>query len=199
MLALFAHYGVFAIGLLILLESAGLPVPGETALAIGAMGAAQGLFPIWTVISVAALAALIGASVGYWAGQRFGHTLITRYGRRLRITPVQLVQAERFMERHGLKAVFLGRFSVSLRVLVGFLAGVAHLPPRRFLAYTTVGSISWALLIGGLAYVVGRNLTLLESWLRQLGWGAPVLGGIVVLLVIFWRRRGVFLAAHRGP
>jgi membrane protein DedA with SNARE-associated domain len=189
MLALLAHYGLFVAGVLILLESAGLPVPGETALVVVAAGAAQGLFPLWAVCGVAVLAAVAGASGSYWAGWRFGRALVKRYGRWLRITSAQVARAERFRERHGSRALFFGRFITSLRVLVSFLAGAAHVPYGHFLIYTAASSAGWTLLIGGLAYILGRNLALLESWLRQLGWGAVAIGGVVVLLVLFWRRR----------
>jgi membrane protein DedA with SNARE-associated domain len=76
-----ANYGLLAVGALIFFESAGLPLPGETALLAAAAGAAQGLFPLWAVVLVAGAAAIGGDSLGYWIGQRRGLPLLARYGR----------------------------------------------------------------------------------------------------------------------
>src|SRR5438105_1799650 len=91
------QYGLVALGLLIFLESAGLPLPGETILLLAA--AAQGVLPIGAVIVVAAGAAVVGDSLGYWIGQRYGLALLTRYGRWLRITPAHLDHAQAFFQR----------------------------------------------------------------------------------------------------
>lgn len=183
-----SHYGLLALGLLILLESAGLPLPGETVLLIVAASAAQGLFPFWAVLAVAAGSAIAGDSLGYWAGRRYGLALLQRYGRWLRVTPQHLDQAQRWFDQHGPKTVFLGRFVALLRVLAAFLAGVGRMPYGIFLRYNVLGGICWALLIGMLGYVGGRNLPVLERWLRQVGWIAVAAIGVVVLGVIIWRR-----------
>ena len=105
--ALMTQYGLAALGLLIFLESAGLPVPGETMLLLAAAAAAQGILPIAAVILVAASAAIIGDSLGYWIGHRYGLALIARYGRWLRISPAHVAHGQQFFQRHGAKTVFL--------------------------------------------------------------------------------------------
>ncbi|MEO7909258.1 MAG: hypothetical protein ABIV47_06375, partial [Roseiflexaceae bacterium] len=118
--ALVGQYGLVALGLLIVLESAGLPLPGETMLLLAAAAAAQGVLPIGAVIAVAA-AAIMGDSLGYWIGQRYGLALFTRYGHWLRITPADLDRAQTFFQRYGPKTMFLGRFVAMLRVLSAVL------------------------------------------------------------------------------
>jgi len=94
--ALLSQYGLLILGFLIVLESAGLPLPGETMLLIAAAAAAQGVLSIGAVIAVAAVAAIVDDSLGYWIGHRYGLALLTRYGRWLRITPAHLSHAQTF-------------------------------------------------------------------------------------------------------
>lgn len=188
------QYGLVALGLLILLESAGLPLPGETMLLLAAAAAAQGVLPIGAVIAVAASAAIIGDSVGYWIGRRYGLALLTRYGRWLRITPAHLDRAQAFFQRHGPKTVFLGRFVAMLRVLSAVLAGVSRMPYRVFLAYNALGGIVWATVIGFLGFQFGNQLPVIQYALQQAGW---VMAGIAIvgLLGFFgWR----WLVRHQG-
>lgn len=185
--ALMTQYGLAALGLLIFLESAGLPLPGETMLLLAAAAAAQGVLPIGVVIAVAASAAIVGDSLGYWIGHRFGLALIARYGRWLRITPTHVAHGQQFFQRHGAKTVFLGRFVALLRVLTAILAGASQMPYAQFLVYNALGGIVWAAAVGGLGFLFGGQLPLLEAWLRQIGWGVA---GVVVaglLGVIVWR------------
>lgn len=182
------QYGLLALGLLILLESAGLPLPGETALLLAAAGAAQGLFPIWAVLAVAAGAAIVGDSLGYWAGRRYGLALLARHGRWLHVAPQHLDLARHWFDRHGPRTVFLGRFVALLRVLAAFLAGVGRMPYGVFLRYTVLGGISWALLIGMTGYFGGQHVPVLERWLRQAGWLTAAVIGVVVSGALIWRR-----------
>ena len=192
--ALINQYGLVALGLLIFLESAGLPLPGETMLLLAAAAAAQGVLPIGAVIAVAAVAAIAGDSLGYWIGHRYGLALLTRYGRWLRITPAHLNHAQAFFQRHGPKTVFLGRFVAVLRVLAAVLAGVSRMPYGLFLTYNAVGGIAWAAVIGFLGFQFGRQLPVVEYALRQAGW---VMAGLIVvglLGFLGWR----WLARHQG-
>lgn len=187
------HYGLLALGGLIFFESAGLPLPGETALLLASAAAAQGFLPIGAVIPVAALTAIAGDSLGYWAGSRYGLRLLTRYGHLLRISPAHLSQAQGFMQRHGPPTVFFGRFVAVLRVMAAFLAGAGHMPYRQFLRYNALGGILWATLIGGLGYAFGQQLPQLERWMGQVSWGAVTvlaLSGLVATGWIGWQRRG---------
>lgn len=189
---LIATYGLPLVGGLIFLESAGLPLPGETTLLLAAAAAGQHLLPLWAVILVASTAAIAGDNLGYWVGQRYGLALLDRYGYWLRIRPAHLTQAQAFMQRHGPKTVFFGRFVALLRVFAAFLAGVARMPYRQFVCYNALGGIVWASVIGTLGYLFGQNLPLLEQLLRQVGWGVAGLVLMSITLLIAreqWNRR----------
>jgi len=183
-----AMYGLPLVGGLIFFESAGLPLPGETTLLLAAAAAAQGLLPIWAVVLVAALAAIAGDSLGYGVGSRYGLSLLTRYGRWLRISPAHLTQAQAFMQRHGPPTVFFGRFLPLLRLLAAFLAGVSHMPYRRFFRYNALGGVVWASAVSALGYLFGQNLPLLERGLRQAGWGTAGLMLVAVGVRSGWQR-----------
>lgn len=184
---LMTQYGLVALGLLIFLESAGLPLPGETMLLLAAAAAAQGVLPIGAVIAVAAMAAIIGDSLGYWIGHRYGLALITRYGPWLRITPAHVAHGQSFFQRHGAKAVFLGRFVALLRVLAAVLAGVSQMPYTHFLLYNALGGVVWAAAVGGLGFLFGSQLPVLEAWLRQIGWALAGIAVAGLIGVIAWR------------
>jgi len=192
--ALINQYGLIALGLLILLESAGLPLPGETMLLIAAAAAAQGVLPIGAVIAVAAVAAIIGDSLGYWVGQHYGLALLTRYGRWLRITPAHLDHAQAFFQRHGPKTVFLGRFVAVLRVLSAVIAGVSRMRYPVFLAYNALGGIVWAAVIGFLGFQFGNQLPVVQYALQQAGWVMAGIAVVGLLGFLAWR----WLMRHQG-
>ena len=142
---------------LVAIESAGIPLPGETALIASAVLASQGKLDIVEVIVVAAAAAIVGDNVGYALGRYGGRTLLERWGPIARYADRTLPPAERYFARHGGKSVFFGRFIAVLRVTVAWLAGITHMPWWRFFLYNAAGGILWATSIGLLAYWAGKT------------------------------------------
>src|SRR6185312_12693550 len=108
---------------LVAIESAGVPLPGETALIAASILVTQGHYELWEVIVVAAAAAIIGDNIGYWIGRVGGRALLERFGPVARYAEKALPPAERFFAKHGAKTVFLGRFIAFLRVTSAWLAG----------------------------------------------------------------------------
>ncbi|MGO9769728.1 MAG: DedA family protein [Roseiarcus sp.] len=161
-----AEYGYFAIFLLVALESAGVPMPGETALVSAAVFAGRGDFHIGLVIACAAAAAILGDNAGYWVGREFGFPLIYRYGRYIRVDEGRLKVAQYLFQRHGGKIVFFGRFVAILRAFAAFLAGVNHLPWPRFLLFNALGGVVWATLFGIGGYFLGFAF---EHYARPVG------------------------------
>src|SRR6202453_538034 len=151
-----AHYGYFAVIILVGLESAGVPLPGETALVSAAVFAGQGTLNIWVVIACAALAAIVGDNAGYWVGREFGFPLIYKYGSRIGVDEGRLKVAQYLFQRHGGKIVFFGRFVAILRAFAAFLAGVNHLPWPRFLIFNALGALVWATVFGLDAVLLGQ-------------------------------------------
>jgi len=151
-----AIYGLAALFLAIMLESAGLPVPGETALIAASVLAAQGLVSLPAVIVVAAAAAIIGDNAGYRIGRAAGRRLLTRWRPVARYTERMLPPAERFFAHHGGKAVFLARFMPGLRVIGALVAGIAGMARWRFLVWNVAGGVVWATSVALIAYCLGE-------------------------------------------
>ncbi|MFI5272341.1 MAG: DedA family protein [Ktedonobacterales bacterium] len=168
---LVATFGYLVVLLVVMAESAGLPVPGETSLLIAGAFAATGKLWLPGVIAAAALGAILGDTAGYWVGRTSGLRLLRRHGRLLRFDERKLQQAEAFFARHGEKTVFLGRFVPVGRIFSALLAGVSRMHYRRFLLWNAAGGIVWATLMGILGYAFGNQLPLIERLVRQFGLG----------------------------
>jgi membrane protein DedA with SNARE-associated domain len=185
-----AHYGLFFLFGIICLESAGLWVPGETALIAAGVYAAKGHLSIVAVIVVAAAAAIIGDNIGYWLGREGGRRLLYAWERLGRIADRILPPAERFFERHGGKAVFFARFFGGLRVTGAWMAGITRMQWWRFLVWNAAGGIVWATVVGIVAYYAGRAVA--DSIARYGVYGGIALGLLLVAAVAalhVWRRR----------
>ena len=166
-----AAYGYYAVFTLVALESAGIPMPGETALVTAAVFAGQGSLNIALVILCAATAAIVGDNLGYWIGREFGFPLIYRYGSVLHVDEGRLKVAQYLFLRHGGKIVFFGRFVALLRAFAAFLAGVNHLPWPRFLVFNALGGVVWAAVFGAGGYFLGLAF---EHYARPVGIAALV-------------------------
>lgn len=193
-LDLVATYGYIVVLLVVMSESAGLPVPGETSLLVASAIAATGRLSIIGVVAAAALGAILGDTAGYWVGRRFGLALLQRHGRWLRIDDARLRQGETFFARHGEKTVFLGRFIPVGRVFSALLAGVSHMPYRRFLVWNAAGGIVWASLMGTLGYLFGTQLPLIERIVQRSGLALLLaIVAVVVMRSLILRRKQVGL------
>lgn len=150
------HVGYPVLFLLVMAESSGVPVPGETALIAAAVLASQGELEIAAVIPLAAAAAIVGDNIGYQIGRRGGRWILKRPGRFHRQRLQVLETGEPFFERHGSKAVFFGRFLLGLRVWASWLAGATHMRWRSFLVWNALGGVCWATGVGLIAYFLGH-------------------------------------------
>lgn len=200
---LIAHYGYFAIFIIITLESAGLPLPGETVLLTSAAYAGStGNINIAVVVAIAATAAILGDNAGYWVGRRWGLPLLLRKGHLIGLDHGRLKLGQYLFRQHGGKIVFFGRFTAMLRAYAAVLAGVNKLDARRFFAFNALGGVAWASIMGFGAYLCGRSI---ENVMGPVGLGllAFVLLGAVALW-LFMRRHEARLmvaaeAAIPGP
>jgi membrane protein DedA with SNARE-associated domain len=166
-------------GLGILIESSGVPFPGEALLLAAAAWAAVRHHSIVLVILFGFLGATVGADIGYLLGYRGGRPFVERFGHLFRLRPDHLARAELFFARHGDKAVLTARFVLGLRTWASMLAGMARMPFWRFQFFSAVGGLLWAAAIGTAGYILGNNLPLLETIIRDVG-----VGGLTALLVI---------------
>jgi len=154
----FTQHGLPLLFLVVMLESFGIPLPGETALIAFGVLASQGDYSIGWVIAAAAAGAIIGDNLGYWVIGRLGGRALFRKWRWLnsyadRVLP----RAEKLMEKHGGKTVFFGRFVTVLRYTAAWIAGIAHMNWWKFLLWNAVGGIVWATSVGLVAYYAGRR------------------------------------------
>lgn len=187
---LLLSYGLVLLFLVVAGESAGIPLPGETALVAAAILTTQHHFTIVEVIVVAAVAAIAGDNVGYWIGRAGGRRLLQRWGPIRRYADRALPPAERFFEKHGGKTVFIARFVAVLRVSAAWLAGITHMTWWRFLMWNAAGGIVWATGIGLLAYYFGRPAVDAVMHYGFYGIAAAVLLGALVLVGLhFWHKR----------
>ncbi len=185
-------FGLVVLFFLVGLESAGIPLPGETALVAAAVLASNGKFDITWVIVVAAAGAILGDNVGYWLGRLGGRRLLQRWPRINRHAERILPRAEEFFARHGGKTVFIGRFVAILRITSAWLAGVSRMPWWRFLLWNAAGGIAWACLIGLVAYYVGKAAADAIGRYGLIGGAAVVVLAAVGFLVFrYWKRRMV--------
>jgi membrane protein DedA with SNARE-associated domain len=183
---------------IIMLESMGLPLPGEITLVSASLLAATGVTNVWGVAVAATIGAIVGDSIGYSIGRRGGRTLLVAAGRRFprHFGPDHLRRAEQIFDKWGVWAVFFGRFVAILRILAGPLAGALGVRYRQFLLANATGGVLWAFGTSLVVYYVGR---VAETYLRGFAWvalGVAVAAGIVTTL--FLRRRAARAAALRS-
>jgi membrane protein DedA with SNARE-associated domain len=153
----FTHHGLPLLFVVVMLESFGIPLPGETALIFFGVLASKGDYNITTVIVVAAAAAIVGDNLGYWLIGRVGGRALFRRNRWLhRWSESVIPRTENLMRRHGAKTVFFGRFIAILRFTAAWVAGLGKMPWWRFLFWNAMGGIIWATAVGLVAYYGGQ-------------------------------------------
>src|SRR5260221_4129153 len=157
--ALIANYGYAAVFVVVMLESSGFPVPGETVLVCASVyaGSRHGL-SIGGIIAAAACGAILGDNVGFWVGRRFGRTLLLKHGHCIGISERELILGEFLFQRYGSSIVFFGRFVAFLRVYAALLAGANRLHPLQFTKYNASGGIVWATAFGIGGFCFGPEL-----------------------------------------
>jgi membrane protein DedA with SNARE-associated domain len=175
------NVGYLAVAVFVGVEASGIPMPGEAALIAASVLASQGKLQIELVIAIAATAAIVGDNIGYFLGRRYGRRLMERPGRTKVRRQVALARGEQLFDRHGPKAVFLGRWVALLRIWAAWLAGIAGMRWRSFLLWNALGGIGWALFFGLLGYWGGEATAHLVA---RLGVGAAVAVGLA--LAGFW-------------
>jgi membrane protein DedA with SNARE-associated domain len=181
--------GYPAAGLGILIESAGVPFPGEALLLAAAAWAAARHHSIVLVILFGFLGATAGGDVGYYLGYKGGRPFVERFGAIFRIRPEHIARSELFFARHGDRAVLLARFVLGLRTWGSMLAGMARMPFWRFQLFSAIGGLAWAVIIGVAGYLLGSNLALLETIIRDIGLGGLLVLVAVVFILVVARRR----------
>jgi len=186
--AYLTRYGYGAVAAALLLENAGLPVPGETILLLASfMAYSEHRLQLDFIIAVAISAATVGDNLGFAIGFYGGRPLLERYRQLLHLRPSAIEQGERLFQRYGAVTIFFARFIAGLRIIAGPLAGVLRMPWRRFLLFNFLGATVWVTVVASVGYLFGRHWEELSRAFRNANVVTLVLAAILVLFL--WRKR----------
>jgi membrane protein DedA with SNARE-associated domain len=184
-----AAYGYWAVAATLLLENAGLPVPGETILLLASFVAySDRSLHLPTIILVATCAAVIGDNLGYWIGHRGGRSLLDRYQHLVYIRSSTIERGERLFEQYGPATIFFARFIAGMRIIAGPMAGVLRMDWPKFALWNFLGAVVWVSVISAIGYFLGSNWDTLVRVVQHLHLSAIIIAAVVILF-LWWRRR----------
>lgn len=195
-LAIPSQLGYGALFAFVFAESAGVPLPGETALIAAGLLTRSGQLALPAVIAVAAVAAMLGDNLGYWVGRHGGRRLLERDGWMARHRRKALTRGDAFFVKHGAKTVFFGRWVSGVRIVAAVLAGASHMRWRTFALYNAAGAVAWSATVAGIAALVGPvgAAVIYGAGIVAAGAGAALAGGRT-----WWRRRQSVAPAATAP
>jgi membrane-associated protein len=183
------QYGYWAVGGTLLLENAGIPLPGETILLLASFLAysEHDLRLPWIIV-VATIAATLGDNLGFAVGYYGGRALLARYQSLFRIRNSTLARGENLFSRYGALAVFFARFVAGMRIITGPLAGVLRMSWRKFLLFNFLGALLWVSVISSAGYFFGRHWARLQRDVKRFDLLVVVLAALVAAF-LWWRSR----------
>jgi membrane protein DedA with SNARE-associated domain len=191
-------YGYIVLCAGVMLENAGIPVPGETAVvAAGFMASVAGgqVFDIRLVIVMTIVAAVIGDNIGFWLGRELARPRLKQGKGFLFLNKKTLAVAEEYFARFGSWTIFFARFITGIRVIGALAAGTSGMEWRRFLVANATGAAAWATTFGLLGYYFGQNWDLLERWIGRTG--LVLLAVAIVGGYLLWRYRERWMPQSR--
>jgi membrane protein DedA with SNARE-associated domain len=188
-------HGPWIIAVVVALESAGVPLPGETILVAAALVATTNQIDIAIIVAAAATGAIVGDGIGYTIGRRFGTPFLRKYGRYIRLDENRLLIGRYLFFRYGNAVVFLGRFVAVLRMFAALLAGANSMRAGRFFFFNVTGGICWACLFGFGAYAVGTEMLKVSKALSLVSLGLFVVAGSAFSIVL---RRNEIVLLHQA-
>jgi membrane protein DedA with SNARE-associated domain len=186
--------GVFV---LMVLESACIPVPSEATMLFAGFNVSRGEYSLFAATAVGSVANLVGSWIAYWIGRAGRVDILEKHGKKLHIKPSQLAWADRWFERHGSATVFFTRMMPIVRTFISLPAGVARMPFWRFTLLTFAGCVPWVFMLALIGREAGAKW---ETWKDSLHYvdyavAALIVLGIVWLVVRNRRRRDEALLA----
>jgi membrane protein DedA with SNARE-associated domain len=183
------RHGYWAVGAALLVENVGVPVPGETILLLASFLAySEHELQLPWIIVVATLVTTMGGCLGFALGCYGGRPLLARYQSLFRIQDTTLGRAEKLFAQYGATTVFLARFVFGIRIIAGPLAGVLHMPWRKFLLFNFFGAAAWVTVVSSAGFLFGRHWHELERALMRFNLVAALLL-ILVLFFLWWNQR----------
>jgi membrane-associated protein len=160
----------------------GLVAPGETAVVLGGVVAAQGEVNLVAMVLLVWLAAAAGDLASFVLGRRLGRRFLVARGPRFGVTPPRLARVEDFFDRHGPKAILVGRFVGIVRAVAPFLAGSSGMRLRAFLPWSILGTAAWATTFTLVGYVFHRSFSAAADYVTHGAFALAVVGGVVLAL-----------------
>jgi membrane protein DedA with SNARE-associated domain len=188
-------YGYYAVVVLMILESACIPIPSEVTMVFGGFLVSRGRLDFFWVGLLGTLANVLGSWLAYWVGLVGGRPLIERWGRYIFLRPHELDRAEVWFEKHGEAAVFVSRLLPVVRTFISLPAGVAKMPFVKFTVYTFLGCLPWTFALTWAGFLLGEN------WETFLKYGEPVsiaIGVVLLGLLVWWLVRRARRAKARA-
>ena len=183
----FREYGYWTIAVILLLENAGIPVPGETVLLFaGFLAFSEHQLQLRYIILLGIVAATLGDNRGYYLGLRGGRPLLMRYRKIFRIRQSTLEKGEQLFRRHGGVTIFFARFIFGMRIIAGPMAGTLRMPWKAFVLFNFLGAALWVTVIAGAGFAFGtqwERLLLILDRINVIAAGAAAL-----LALFFWMR-----------
>jgi membrane protein DedA with SNARE-associated domain len=193
---LYGAVGYLGVTVAMTIESAMIPLPSELILPYAGFLISDpsqlepltgGAWNYWIVVVVATLGNTLGSLIAYVIGAYGGRPFLERYGRYLLIRPHEIELADRFFAEHGAATVFVGRLLPIIRTFISFPAGVARMPLRRFVAYSTAGALPWSMLLVYAGTVLGANWVDIRHALQPFDLAIAVVVGVAVVAFVWWR------------
>lgn len=181
-------YGYWAVGAALLLENAGIPMPGETILLLASfMAYSQHELQLSWIIVVATIAATLGDNLGFALGYYGGRPLLARYQSVFRLKQSMVDRGEQLFARYGPATIFFARFIFGMRIIAGPMAGVLRMEWKRFAIFNFLGAVLWVSVISSVGYFFGRHWDRMENTLKR--FDLIVVVAVVVVALVWWRRR----------
>jgi membrane protein DedA with SNARE-associated domain len=187
--------GVFV---LMLLESACIPIPSEATMLFAGFNVSRGEYSLFAATAVGSVANLVGSWVAYWIGYIGRVDVLEKHGKKLHIKKSHLAWADRWFQRHGDATVFLARMLPIIRTFISLPAGVARMPFWRFSLLTLAGCVPWVLMLTFIGKQAGDNWDNWQDKLHYVDYAvlAAIVIGVIYLIVRARRRRGAAPAAE---
>jgi membrane-associated protein len=183
------QYGYWAVGAALLLENAGVPVPGETILLLASFLAySEHALRLPWIVLVATIAATLGDNLGFAVGYYGGRPLLSRYQAFFRIQDRTLERGEGVFARYGAITIFFARFLFGMRIIAGPMAGVLRMPWRKFMVFNFLGAALWVTVISGAGYLFGQHWERLQREIKRIDISIAILF-LLAAALLWWRRR----------
>jgi membrane protein DedA with SNARE-associated domain len=186
--SLIGQYGYLVIFFGVMLESVGIPIPGETILLAAGFLVHRGTLNLGDTLVFGVFGSIIGNLIGYWIGRKGGRPFVLRWGHYIGITSKRLVQVEGFFAHHGGNAVFLARFVPWLRAFAALVAGISRMDWRTFFFYNVLAGIVWATASVMIGYLFSESLGLIEEWMGPAIVLLALLLALILLIYLAYRR-----------